>query len=178
VDIELVKLIKGLPDPFVWINEFKQSYSQFKKDNELKEIANICIELSDALYKLERNPSYFMYGIVANKTLNELSDAELEDTEVLNKIEYEVDKFREDYQQVSNAFALVEMQAYKKLGNVIVELGRGLDKRRDLLNMLATIINKRERPEEIRKIGDIYLELITTIQPLREEIRCFVDKYK
>lgn len=174
---EIIKLIKEIPDPYVWVNNFRQSYIKFKKDSELKEVAKSCIELSNALYDLERNPSHFLYDIVPNKALSELTDEQLQDVNILKKIANEVDKFTKDYKQVSDAFASVEKQAYKKLGNVIVELGKGLDQRKNLLSRLASIVNERKQPQEIREIGYLYIELIATIQPLREAIRCFVDEY-
>ena len=131
----IIKLIKEIPDPYAWVNNFRQSYSKFKKDTELKEIAKACIQLSDALYNLERNPSYFLYDIVPNKALNELTDEHLQDKNILEKIATEVDKFEKDYKQVLNAFTSVEKRAYKKLGNVIVELGKSLDQRNNLLTM-------------------------------------------
>lgn len=174
---KILNLIRELPDPFAWVNGFRQSYSKYKKDTELKEIARACAVLSNALYDLERNPSYFLYDIVPNTALNELTNEQLQDVEILKKIGSEVDKFRKDYQQVLDAFASVEKKAYKKLGNVIIELGKGLDQRKSLLTILASIVNERKQPNEIREIGNMYLELISTIQPLREAIRGFVDEY-
>lgn len=174
---EILKLIKELPDPYLWANQFRESYKKFKKGGELIDIANACSELSDALYKLERNPSYFLYGILPNKTLNQLTDEELQDVDTLKKIEREVDKFMEEYQEVVDVFSSVENLAYKKLGDVIVELGKGLDKRNELLERLAFIVKSRKHPEEIREIGALYLGLISTIEPLREAIRSFVDEY-
>ncbi len=173
----IIELIQEIPDPFAWINKFRQSYRKFKKGGELGEISKGCAKLSNALYELERNPSYFLYGIVPDKTLNELTDKQLQDVEILKKISNEVKKFQSDYQKVSDTFKSVENQAYKKLGNVIVELGKGLDQRNNLLVMLASIVNEKKQPEEIREIGSLYLKLIETIKPIREEMRLFVDEY-
>lgn len=173
----ILKLIKELPDPYLWANQFRESYKKFKKGGELGDIANACSELSDALYQLERNRSFFLYGILPNKTLNQLTDEELQNVDTLNKIEREVDKFMAEYQKVVDVFSSVERLAYKKLGDVIVELGKELDKRNELLESLSSIIKNRKHPDEIREIGTIYLNLISTIQPLREVIRSFVDEY-
>jgi hypothetical protein len=46
-----------------------------------------------------------------------------------------------------------------------------------LIDELKSLLEK-EKPDEIREIGRIYLKLIETIQPIRNEIRNFVEEYK
>lgn len=174
---EILALLKELPDPYSWANQFRDSYRQFQKGSESIEIVNACSKLSDSLYKLERDPSYFLYSVIPGKTLSELTDEELNNEEVLHYIESEVDRFMKDYQQLIDVFSSAESLVYKKLGNVIVELGKGLDKRNELLLRLSLIVKTWKQPEEIRQIGSTYLNLISTIQPLREAIRSFVDEY-
>ena len=173
----IIGLIRQIPDPYAWGNSFRQSYRQYKGDSELIELAKECTELSSALYDLERNPSYFLYDVVPNKALYELTDEQLRDPEILKRIVSEVRKFEDDYKAVRDAFSAVEKRAYKKLGNVIVELGKSLDQRGSLLKELTSVVSERREPDEIREIGRVYQPLISSIQPLREEIRLFVDQH-
>ena len=136
----------------------------------MTELASDCKELNSALFNLEANPSLFLYSVVNRKALYNLTDEELGSADTLKKIERAAGEFRKDLDRV-------EERAYKKFGEVFVQGIKGLNERRRLLEELDSLVREQRRPREIRELAQAYEQLIEGIQPLREEIRSFVDKH-
>jgi len=171
-----IQLIRELPDPFAWATSFKDSWRRYRGDAEIRALAADCQDLSDALYRLEVDPSSFLYDIVPGKSLPNLTDEELADPAVRAKIVAEVAPFQALFDEVLQAFSRIEPRAYRKLGEVIVDLRKGLDQRRKLLATLSSVVTDGREPAEIRALGEAYFPLIDSIEPLREAIRRFVEE--
>ncbi len=170
---ELIKLLADLPN---LANSFRKSYRKLKKDGELIKLAKEFNDLNFALLQLHNNQSLFLYHIVGNDALYDLTDEQLRDPKTLEKISKAAKDFENIYNEVLSAFKKVEETAYKRLGNVILDLGQGLAQRRRLLDELAAVVDDKREPKEIRELGKVYESLIDDIQPLREEVRIFVNE--
>ena len=174
---KVIQAIKELPDPYAWADSFRKSWRKYRRSSEMTELASDCKELNSALFNLEANPSLFLYSVVNRKALYNLTDEELGSADTLKKIERAAGEFRKDLDRVLDAMKSVEERAYKKFGEVFVQGIKGLNERRRLLEELDSLVREQRRPREIRELAQAYEQLIEGIQPLREEIRSFVDKH-
>ena len=172
-----VKYIKELPDPYAWINSFRDSYTKHQNVSEVKRFAKGCRELSAALYELRVNRSYFIFRIQNEKALDELTDEQLRDPAILEMIAAQTEEFRPVFDRVLLALEDVKKLAYVRMGEVIVQLREALEERSRLIDRLAKLANEPQEPEEIRAIAGAYMTLIVDIDPIREEIRSFVDEH-
>ncbi|MEE9156983.1 MAG: hypothetical protein V3U60_01170 [Gammaproteobacteria bacterium] len=172
-----LKLIKQLPDPYDWANSFRDSYTKHQNVSEVKRFAKGCRELNAALLELRENPSYFLSRIHNEKALDKLTNEELRDPAILEMIAAQTEEFRPVFDRVLSALEDVKELAYLRMGEVIVQLREGLEGRRHLLDQLVKLSSRPQQPEEIRAIAGAYRTLIDDIEPVREEIRLFVNEY-
>ena len=172
----LVALIRQLPDPIAWARSFRASWKGLKKDVHTDKLVNGYRRLLEALRGLELNPSTFLYS-VGGRPLNELSDEELRDAASLQAIVGSIGYYEADFDRVLAALTPIEDHAYREMGEVIIELRKGLRARRELLDQLRALVDQGADPRAIKKVGEEFQKLIAAMQPMRKEIRDFVNAY-
>ncbi len=139
-----------------------------------------CAGLLDALVDFKESPSAFLYSIkaVGGKDLDQLTDEELKDRDVVTNIAFDAATFSRVLGDMIERQRKVFKKGWIQGGDAFLLLRETLAKRRDLLAQLQALDAEHLDPEAVREVRRAYKTLVAQLDHLLEDLRRYVAEQR
>ncbi len=177
---EIAKAIRELGDIMGLVRQNLRSLRGIVDDATQRRHVDQCAGLLDALVDFKESPSAFLYSIKAagGKDLDQLTDAELKDRDVVTNIAFDAATFSRVLGDMIERQRKVFKKGWIQGGDAFLLLRESLAKRRDLLATLQALDAEHLDPEAVREVGRAYKTLVAQLDDLLEDLRRYVAEQR